>query len=127
MSEGGKSSAEVEKLRRKLGMENEELQIALEEAEAALEQEEGKFLKVRHQSVFTIGASHSDISVVNFRQLILRIRSVFNTISIPFHMKDNAMLTFICVKWSQRYGRFMDLKTMLCSYIGMSTQFCVCV
>ena len=30
-------------------MENEELQIALEEAEAALEQEEAKFLKVQLQ------------------------------------------------------------------------------
>jgi len=47
LSEGGKSSAEVEKIRRKLGMENEELQVALEEAEAALEQEEAKFLKVQ--------------------------------------------------------------------------------
>lgn len=47
LSEGGKNSAEVEKLRRKLGMENEELQVALEEAEGALEQEEGKFLKVQ--------------------------------------------------------------------------------
>merc|ERR1712002_268451 len=47
LSEGGKSSVEVEKLRRKLGMENEELQIALEEAEAALEQEEGKLLKIQ--------------------------------------------------------------------------------
>ena len=47
LSEGGKSSAEVEKIKRKLGMENEELQIALEEAEAALEQEESKFLKVQ--------------------------------------------------------------------------------
>jgi len=47
LSEGGKSSVEVEKLRRKLGMENEELQLALEEAEAALEQEEAKLLKVQ--------------------------------------------------------------------------------
>ena len=30
-------------------MENEELQVALEEAEAALEQEESKFLKVQLQ------------------------------------------------------------------------------
>merc|ERR1712002_73958 len=47
LSEGGKSSVEVEKLRRKLGLENEELQAALEEAEAALEQEEGKLLKIQ--------------------------------------------------------------------------------
>jgi len=45
LSEGGKSSHEVEKIKRKLGMENEELQIALEEAEAQLEQEEAKLLK----------------------------------------------------------------------------------
>jgi chromosome segregation ATPase len=45
-SEGGsKNSAEVEKVRRKMGLENEELQAALEEAEGALEQEEAKFLK----------------------------------------------------------------------------------
>lgn len=47
LSEGGKSSAEVEKVRRKLGMENEELQVALEEAELALESEEAKFLKMQ--------------------------------------------------------------------------------
>ena len=48
LSEGGKSSRhEVEKIRRKLGLENEELQAALEEAEAALEQEESKLLKVQ--------------------------------------------------------------------------------
>jgi len=47
LSEGGKSSVELEKLRRKLGLENEELQLALEEAEAALEQEEGKLLKIQ--------------------------------------------------------------------------------
>jgi myosin heavy subunit len=47
LSDGGKSSAEIEKVRRKLGMENEELQIALEEAEVALEHEEAKFLKVQ--------------------------------------------------------------------------------
>ena len=47
LTEGGKNSHEVEKLRRKLGIENEELQAALEEAEAALEQEESKLLKVQ--------------------------------------------------------------------------------
>ena len=47
LTEGGKNSLEVEKLRRKLGLENEELQAALEEAEAALEQEESKLLKVQ--------------------------------------------------------------------------------
>ena len=34
-------------MRRKLGLENEELQMALEEAEGALEQEEGKLLKLQ--------------------------------------------------------------------------------
>merc|ERR1712002_1306930 len=47
LSEGGKSSVELEKLRRKLTTENEELTLALEEAEGALEQEEAKFLKVQ--------------------------------------------------------------------------------
>ena len=47
-SEGGtKNIAEVEKVRRKLGLENEELQNALEEAEGALEQEEAKLLKMQ--------------------------------------------------------------------------------
>ena len=46
MSGGGKSSVEVEKLQRKLGAENEELSASLEEAEAALAQEEGKNLKL---------------------------------------------------------------------------------
>lgn len=47
LSEGGKSSHEMDKLRRKMEMEKEELQIALEEAEGALEQEEGKVLKAQ--------------------------------------------------------------------------------
>merc|ERR1719402_2012012 len=47
MSDGGRSSVEVEKLQRKLGLENEELQLALEEAEGALEQEEAKLLKLQ--------------------------------------------------------------------------------
>lgn len=47
-SEGGsKNLAEVEKVRRKMGLENEELQSALEEAEGSLEQEEAKFLKMQ--------------------------------------------------------------------------------
>merc|ERR1711962_568064 len=47
LSDGGRSSVEVEKLQRKLGLENEELQLALEEAEGALEQEEAKLLKLQ--------------------------------------------------------------------------------
>jgi chromosome segregation ATPase len=47
LSEGGKSSHEVEKLRRKLELEKEELTSSLEEAEMALEQEEAKSLKVQ--------------------------------------------------------------------------------
>jgi len=47
LSEGGRNSVEVEKVRRKLGLENEELQMALEETESHLEQEEGKFLKLQ--------------------------------------------------------------------------------
>ncbi len=47
LSEGGKSSHEMEKMRRKMEMEKEELQVALEEAEGALEQEEGKVLKAQ--------------------------------------------------------------------------------
>jgi len=47
LSDGGRNSVELEKLRRKLGMENEELQLALEEAEQALEIEEGKLLKIQ--------------------------------------------------------------------------------
>merc|ERR1712050_611068 len=47
LSDGGRSNVEVEKLQRKLGLENEELQLALEEAEGALEQEEAKLLKLQ--------------------------------------------------------------------------------
>merc|ERR1712168_115403 len=47
LSDGGRSSVEIEKLQRKLGLENEELQLALEEAEGALEQEEAKLLKLQ--------------------------------------------------------------------------------
>lgn len=47
LSEGGKGTVELEKLRRKLTTENEELTLALEEAEGALEQEEAKFLKIQ--------------------------------------------------------------------------------
>ena len=42
LSETGRSTYEVEKLRKRLEMEKEELQSALEEAEAALEAEEAK-------------------------------------------------------------------------------------
>ena len=45
LTEGGRSSHEIEKLRRKLELEKEELTAALEEAEGALEQEEAKALK----------------------------------------------------------------------------------
>jgi len=42
LGEGGKSVHEMDKLRRRLELEKEELQAALEEAESALEQEESK-------------------------------------------------------------------------------------
>merc|ERR1712142_1154252 len=47
LSEGGRSNAEVDKIQRKLGMENEELLLALGEAEGALQQEEAKVLKLQ--------------------------------------------------------------------------------
>lgn len=47
LGEGGKSSAEREKLRKKLEMERDELQAAVEELEGALEMEEGKVLKAQ--------------------------------------------------------------------------------
>jgi len=47
LSEGGKSSVELDKARRKLMADNEELVGALDEAEGALQQEEAKFLKIQ--------------------------------------------------------------------------------
>ena len=46
LGEGGKSVHEMDKLRRRLELEKEELQAALEEAEGALEQEEAKVTRV---------------------------------------------------------------------------------
>jgi len=46
LGEGG-NNVEAEKIRRKLSLENEELQIALDDAEGALEQEEAKYLKMQ--------------------------------------------------------------------------------
>merc|ERR1712183_632148 len=51
LSEGGRSNAEVDKIQRKLGMENEELLLALGEAEGALQQEEAKVLKLQLENV----------------------------------------------------------------------------
>ncbi|XP_071128910.1 myosin heavy chain, striated muscle-like isoform X1 [Mytilus edulis] len=45
LSDGGRSSHEIEKAKRRLEMEKEELQAALEEAESALEQEEAKVVR----------------------------------------------------------------------------------
>ena len=45
--EGGKSVHEMDKLRRRLELEKEELQAALEEAESALEQEEAKVTRAQ--------------------------------------------------------------------------------
>jgi len=42
LSEGGRSSHEIEKIKRRLEQEKEELEAALEEAEMALQQEEAK-------------------------------------------------------------------------------------
>ena len=47
LSEGGKNLVEDEKMRRKLAIDNEELQAALEEAEGILEQESAKLVKVK--------------------------------------------------------------------------------
>lgn len=47
LTEGGRSVHEVEKARRRLDMEKEELQAALEEAESALEQEEAKVARAQ--------------------------------------------------------------------------------
>ena len=45
ISEGGRNIHEIEKQRKRLETEKRELQVALEDAEAALEQEENKFLR----------------------------------------------------------------------------------
>merc|ERR1712117_600446 len=47
LGDGGRSIHELDKQRRRLGVEKEELQAALEEAEAALEQEENKVLRAQ--------------------------------------------------------------------------------
>jgi len=47
LGEGGKSVVEIEKLKKKLEMEKEELQAALDEAENSLELEEGKVLRMQ--------------------------------------------------------------------------------
>jgi len=47
LSDGGRSVAEVEKIRRRLEMEKQELQAALEEAESTLEQEEAKVARAQ--------------------------------------------------------------------------------
>lgn len=47
LSEGGRSTHELDKARRRLEMEKEELQAALEEAEGALEQEEAKVMRAQ--------------------------------------------------------------------------------
>merc|ERR1719427_265584 len=45
ITEGGRSIHEIDKIRKRLEQEKEELQAALEEAEGALEQEENKVLR----------------------------------------------------------------------------------
>merc|ERR1712241_1115889 len=45
ISEGGRSIHEIDKIRKRLEAEKMELQVALEEAEGALEQEENKVLR----------------------------------------------------------------------------------
>merc|ERR1712021_111505 len=47
ISEGGRSIHEIDKIRKRLGAEKNELQGALEEAEGALEQEENKVLRAQ--------------------------------------------------------------------------------
>jgi len=49
LGEGGKSTHEMDKLRRRLELEKEELQAALEEAESALEQEEAKVARAQQE------------------------------------------------------------------------------
>merc|ERR1719436_1078828 len=46
LTEGGKNAVELDKARRKLLADNEDMQLALEEAETALGQEEAKLLKI---------------------------------------------------------------------------------
>ena len=47
LGEGGKSVHELQKMRRRLELERDELQQALEDAEAALEAEESKLLRAQ--------------------------------------------------------------------------------
>jgi len=49
LGEGGRSVHEMDKLRRRLELEKEELQAALEEAEGALEQEEAKVTRAQQE------------------------------------------------------------------------------
>jgi len=49
LGEGGRSVHEIDKLRRRLELEKEELQAALEEAEGALEQEEAKVARAQQE------------------------------------------------------------------------------
>ena len=51
LGDGGKSVQEMDKLRRQLELENEELQAALEEAEGSLEQEEAKVTRAQLELV----------------------------------------------------------------------------
>ena len=57
LGEGGRSTHELEKSRKRLEMEKEELQAALEEAESALEQEEAKVMRAQLE----ISAVRADI------------------------------------------------------------------
>jgi myosin heavy chain 6/7 len=49
LSEGGRGVHEMDKMRRRLELEKEELQAALEEAEGALEQEEAKVVRAQQE------------------------------------------------------------------------------
>ena len=49
IGEGGRGVHELDKLRRRLELEKEELQAALEEAEGALEQEEAKVARAQQE------------------------------------------------------------------------------
>ena len=47
LSEGGKNVYEIEKARKRAEVEKEDLQMALEEAETTIEQQEGKYLRLQ--------------------------------------------------------------------------------
>ena len=57
LSDGSRSVHEIDKIRRRLEMEKQELQTALEEAESTLEQEEAKVARAQLE----ISAVRSDI------------------------------------------------------------------